>query len=71
VILATEAAASVAYAGLERALAIAETQVLLFGKPDARPRRRMGVALARGASEAEARARADEAAAAIQVRSGG
>jgi phosphoribosylglycinamide formyltransferase 2 len=51
-----------------QALAIQETQVLLFGKPDARPLRRMGVALARGANEAEARQRADQAAAAIGVR---
>jgi len=66
-----EAAESVTYGGLEQALAIPETQVLLFGKPDARPHRRMGVALARGASEAEARDRADRAAAAIAVRNDG
>jgi phosphoribosylglycinamide formyltransferase 2 len=71
VILAPEAAERVAYEGLEQALAIPETQVLLFGKPDARPHRRMGVALARGASEAEARDRADRAAAAIAVRNDG
>jgi phosphoribosylglycinamide formyltransferase 2 len=69
VILAQEAAEAVVYEGLERALAIAETQVLLFGKPDARPQRRMGVALARGTSEREARDRADQAAAGIAVRS--
>jgi phosphoribosylglycinamide formyltransferase 2 len=68
VILAPEAAASVTYGGVAQALAIPETQVLLFGKPDARPLRRMGVALARGANEAEARQRADQAAAAIEVR---
>jgi phosphoribosylglycinamide formyltransferase 2 len=68
VILAPEAAASVSYRGVAQALAIQETQVLLFGKPDARPQRRMGVALARGANEAEARLRADQAAAAIEVR---
>jgi phosphoribosylglycinamide formyltransferase 2 len=67
VILAPETAASVAFTGVERALAIEESQVLLFGKPDARPQRRMGVALARGCSETEARHRADQAAAAIQV----
>jgi phosphoribosylglycinamide formyltransferase 2 len=71
VILAPEAAESVVYEGLEQALALPETQVLLFGKPDARPHRRMGVALARGASEAEARDRADRAAAAIAVRNDG
>jgi phosphoribosylglycinamide formyltransferase 2 len=68
VILAPEAAPGVTYGGLSKALAIEESQVLLFGKPDARPQRRMGVALARGASETEARERADRAAAAIQVR---
>jgi len=41
--------------------------VLLFGKPEARPQRRMGVVLARGASEAEARGRADRAAGQIRV----
>jgi phosphoribosylglycinamide formyltransferase 2 len=55
------------YAGLEEALAVPETQVLLFGKPEARPWRRMGVALARGQDEAEARRRADGAAAAVRV----
>jgi phosphoribosylglycinamide formyltransferase 2 len=68
VILASGAAASVTYGGVAQALAIPESQVLLFGKPDARPLRRMGVALARGANEAEARRRADQAAAAIEVR---
>ena len=68
VILAPEASSAVMYTGVEQALAIAETQVLLFGKPDARPQRRMGVALAKGASEAEARQRADQAAASIAVR---
>ena len=67
VILAEETAAAVGYSGLEQALAIPDTQVLLFGKPDARPHRRMGVALARGGHEAEARDRADRAAAAIEV----
>jgi phosphoribosylglycinamide formyltransferase 2 len=71
VILAPEEAAGVLYTGVERALAVPDTQVLLFGKPDARPQRRMGVALARGSSETEARARADQAAAAVQVRACG
>ncbi len=67
VILASENLAGPTYTGLEAALAIPDTQVLLFGKPEARPQRRMGVALARGSSEAEARDRADRAAAAITV----
>jgi len=68
VILAEAAASSVIYEGVAEALAIPETQVLLFGKPDARPLRRMGVALARGVDEAQARQRADDAAGQIQVR---
>ena len=53
--------------GRDQARAVPETQVLLFGKPDARPHRRLGVALARGSSEAEARQRADAAAACVRV----
>ncbi|MFM9103458.1 MAG: ATP-grasp domain-containing protein, partial [Cyanobium sp.] len=71
VILAPEAAASLTYSGVDQALAIPDTQVLLFGKPDARPQRRMGVALARGASENEARERADRAAAAVMLHKRG
>ncbi len=67
VILAQRAGAPVRYSGLAEALIEPDTQVLLFGKPEARPQRRMGVALARAASEAEARARADRAAGQVQV----
>jgi phosphoribosylglycinamide formyltransferase 2 len=67
VILAGEQATDLRYEGLEEALAMPDTQVLLFGKPDARPHRRLGVALARGGSEAEARQRADGAAACVRV----
>ena len=70
VILASESLGSVRFSGLAEALSEPDTQVLLFGKPDARPHRRMGVALARGGSEAEARRRADAAAAQIQVLPG-
>jgi phosphoribosylglycinamide formyltransferase 2 len=70
VILAQGNLASVGYAGVGEALAAPDTQVLLFGKPDARPNRRMGVALARGDSEAQARQRADAAAARIRVTAG-
>jgi phosphoribosylglycinamide formyltransferase 2 len=68
VILAEHASETVHFDGLEQALAEADVQVLLFGKPDARPHRRMGVALARGADLDDARSRADRAAAAITVR---
>ena len=68
VILAEAAGTPVSYAGVAEALAEEDTQVLLFGKAEARPQRRMGVALARGSSEAEARRKADGAAARIAVR---
>jgi phosphoribosylglycinamide formyltransferase 2 len=67
VILAEGDGRPVAFEGVAQALREPDTQVLLFGKPDARPNRRMGVALARGASEAEARRRADGAAGQIRV----
>ena len=67
VILAEQTSSSVCFSGLEQALAEVDVQVLLFGKPDARPHRRMGVALASGGSLEEARSRADQAAAAITV----
>jgi phosphoribosylglycinamide formyltransferase 2 len=60
----------VAFTGLEQALAEVDVQVLLLGKPDARPHRRMGVALASGATLEEAGQRADAAAAAIRVLPG-
>jgi phosphoribosylglycinamide formyltransferase 2 len=68
VILAGDQGAGVIYEGVAEALRQPDSQVLLFGKPDIRPYRRMGVALARGASEQQARARADAAAAQITCR---
>jgi len=50
---------------VDRALAEPDTQVRLFGKPNVRGHRRMGVALARGASIAEALDKAKRAAAAV------
>ena len=70
VILADESIPSVTYTGLEQALKEADTQVLLFGKPNARPGRRMGVALARDNDVTAARAKADRAAACIKVMPG-
>ena len=70
VILADESMPSVTYTGLEEALKEADTQVLLFGKPNARPGRRMGVALARDTDVTAARAKADRAAACITVMPG-
>jgi phosphoribosylglycinamide formyltransferase 2 len=67
VILAETAAAPARITGVAEALAEPETQVLLFGKAEAHPQRRMGVALARGSSETEARQRADRAAGQVRV----
>lgn len=59
------------YSGLAAALAVPESQVRLFGKPEAHPRRRMGVAVATAEDVGEARRRAAEAAAAVQVTARG
>jgi phosphoribosylglycinamide formyltransferase 2 len=50
---------------VEAALTETDTSVRLFGKPDVRGRRRMGVTLARAATLEEARAKARRAAAAL------
>lgn len=54
-------AAGIAFEGIELALAVPGTELRLFGKPESFERRRMGVALARGANAEEARKRASEA----------
>ncbi|MEH3053063.1 MAG: formate-dependent phosphoribosylglycinamide formyltransferase [Patulibacter minatonensis] len=55
--------------GLEDAFAVdPSVDVRLFGKPDGRPGRRMGVALATGTDPDDARAKARAAAAALSVR---
>jgi phosphoribosylglycinamide formyltransferase 2 len=55
------------FVGVQEALAEADTQLRLFGKPEVRGRRRMGVCLARAATVDEARGRACRAAASIAV----
>jgi phosphoribosylglycinamide formyltransferase 2 len=55
-------AQGIAFEGVAEALAIPETDLRLFGKPEAFTKRRMGVAVARGADVVEARARAKQAA---------
>jgi phosphoribosylglycinamide formyltransferase 2 len=52
----------IAFEGVEAALAVPTAELRLFGKPESFERRRMGVALARGATIDEARSRAREAA---------
>ena len=51
-------AAGIAFDGVEQALAVPESDVRLFGKPESFVRRRMGVALATGKDIDEARSRA-------------
>ena len=68
VILAQAHMDCVSFNGVDDALKEADTQLLLFGKPTARPGRRMGVAIARGKDLAEARAKADRTAACITVQ---
>ena len=70
VILANADQTSVSYEGIEEALAEPDTQILLFGKPTARPGRRMGVALARGGDISKAQTKADRAASCIKVHPG-
>ncbi|AIE74811.1 MULTISPECIES: phosphoribosylglycinamide formyltransferase 2 [unclassified Synechocystis] len=55
VILAPQAGEKLSYTGLTEALAQPGTDVRLFGKPNARPHRRLGVALAQGESVDQAR----------------
>jgi phosphoribosylglycinamide formyltransferase 2 len=55
------------FPGVAEALAVPTAQVRLFGKPRVEGRRRVAVALARGADVTQARARARQAAAALAV----
>ena len=67
VILAESAGNSIVYAGLQQALQQPNSEVRLFGKPQAYSGRRMGVALASAASVAEARETAVATAAQLKV----
>jgi len=51
-------ATAISFADVDRALQVPESDLRLFGKPEAFVRRRMGVALATASSVEEARARA-------------
>lgn len=55
----------ITFSGIEKALELPDTQIRLFGKPEVRGERRMGVCLARGASIEDARKKANAAAANI------
>lgn len=52
----------IAFEGMEKALAVPQTDIRLFGKPEAFVKRRMGVALAYGNNVDDARKRAKQAA---------
>jgi phosphoribosylglycinamide formyltransferase 2 len=53
---------SLTFEDVDKALAVPNSDIRLFGKPESFPRRRMGVALATGKDVAEARQRAKQAA---------
>lgn len=67
VILAQNGSPTYKVEGVERALKVPTVDVRLFGKPETRKYRRMGVALAMGKSVNEARARARKAAGQVKV----
>lgn len=58
----------VSFGNLASALAEPDTQLRLFGKPVVKGKRRMGVCIARGESIDEARAKARQASAAVEVQ---
>ncbi len=68
VILVEGDSENVSFGNLGEALSQPDTQLRLFGKPAVKGKRRMGVAVARGASIDEAREKARNASAAVDVR---
>jgi phosphoribosylglycinamide formyltransferase 2 len=58
---------SVSFSGIDQALNDTDTALRLFGKPEVRGKRRMGVGLALGSSLDEARAKARRVAGSVQV----
>lgn len=67
VLLVEGESGDVTYSSLENALSEPDTQIRLFGKPEVKGKRRMGVAIARGASIENAREKARAASEAIGV----
>jgi phosphoribosylglycinamide formyltransferase 2 len=67
VVLANRHARQVAYEGIEEALKIPGVDIRVFGKPTARPYRRMAVCLARANTLEDARAKADSASKAVTI----
>jgi phosphoribosylglycinamide formyltransferase 2 len=67
VILATQTSNSIYFTGVAAALSMPDVDLRLFGKPDSRPYRRMGVALAKAETTELARAKAIDAASQIAI----
>ena len=67
VILASKHSAKIIFNNVSQALSTPDVDVRLFGKPNSRPYRRMGVALAKGKDVAEARTKAQAAANTIKI----
>jgi phosphoribosylglycinamide formyltransferase 2 len=67
VILAQDNSDSIFFAGVAEALSEPDVDLRLFGKPDSRPFRRMGVALAKGKDTQDAREKALRVASQIQL----
>jgi len=59
-------AKGIAFDGVVEALTVPQSELRLFGKPESYKKRRMGVALARGVSVEQARARAKQAASLVR-----
>ncbi len=68
VILVEGQSNDVVFEGVADALRVPDTQIRLFGKPEVRGKRRMGVALALGGTIDEARRKARDAAASVKAR---
>ncbi|MBN0988874.1 formate-dependent phosphoribosylglycinamide formyltransferase [Amphritea pacifica] len=67
VILIEGESKNLSFSNLEAALAVPDTQLRLFGKPEVSGKRRMGVALARGADVDDAKEKALAAAGAVKT----
>ena len=67
VILGSEAGWAPSFGGLAQALAPVGVRIFLFGKPETYRGRRLGIAVARGATTAEARRLADSAARTVEA----
>ncbi|MDE7179750.1 MAG: formate-dependent phosphoribosylglycinamide formyltransferase [Muribaculaceae bacterium] len=66
-LLAEGNSSDIAFSGMEEALAISGTDMRIFGKPEVKGHRRMGVMLARGADVDDACAKVEKAASLIRI----